>query len=330
MVRITGVPIQGLRHRPNRDSDANDVAPIGGLVRLKDEPIVHRSVSCNDNCFARHGTATTRRDLSGLSSVESCGVSPRIDAAAVADDALRESRQIFQGMKLSLASEPQCRAGIKRNSWHAIDQLGVRETGVPGRRQFTLQEVRQLIRGTEKIAIHAFEIAVDPFLSNNAFDRIDRRGMTFGGQFGAAFAIQMFQFEIPLVENGDEVRRRSFGFTREDRTVVQHDHRFAGLRQEIRRGQTGHPSADDTNIGAFILSEARESGSRGHGHPNGNRTSGMGVHAVGSRNWSHGLKNRCRHAAGFSHVNSFTEHLRDEKITTAPTRPPPKRRYISE
>jgi len=135
---------------PTGTATPNDVAPIGGLVRPEDEPIVHRSVGCNDNCFARHGTAATRRDLSGLSSVESYGVSPRIDAAAVADDALRESRQIFQGMKLSLASEPQCGAGIKRNSWHAIDQLGVRETGVPGRRQFTLQEVRRLIRALKR------------------------------------------------------------------------------------------------------------------------------------------------------------------------------------
>jgi hypothetical protein len=39
----------------------------------------------------------------------------------------------------------------------------------------------------------------------------------------------------------------------------------------------------------------------------------MGVHALGSRNWSHGLKNGCRRAGGFSHVSSFAEHLRDER-----------------
>ena len=121
-----------------------------------------------------------------------------------------------------------------------------------------------------------------PFLANDALDRVDGHRMPFGDQIGAAFSMEVFQFEIPLVENDDEVRRRSFGFAREARTVVKHDHGFAGLRKEIRRGQPGHPSADDTdtNIGALIFGEARESGPLGRGHPNRRRTSGMSVYGM--------------------------------------------------
>ena len=41
--------------------------------------------------------------------------------------------------------------------------------------------------------------------------------------------------------------------------------------------------------------------------------SSMDVHAVGSRNWSHGLKYQYLRAGGSAGFNSFTEHLRGDE-----------------
>ena len=147
-----------------------------------------------------------------------------------------------------------------------------------------------MIRRIEKIAIHAFEIAADALVANDALDGVDGRGMAFGRQLCAVFAMQSFQFEEPFVEHGGQLRGGSFGFPGDNRPVIQDDYGLAGFREQIRRGQADHPCADNTDIGRLILRETRKGGPRCRGHPNGSRLSGVGVHAVGSWNWSHALK----------------------------------------
>jgi hypothetical protein len=130
--------------------------------------------------IAAHETVqpSLRFDLSRTSADDFRRVCFGEDAPAVADDALRQSRQVFEGIKLRLASEQQRPAGVERNRRRAINHLGVRETGVPGTCQLPVQEIRRLIRSIEKIAIHAFEIAVDALVANDALDGVDARGMS--------------------------------------------------------------------------------------------------------------------------------------------------------
>jgi len=105
----------------------------------------------------------------------------------------------------------------------------------------------RLIRGIEQIAIHAGEIAVDAFFEDDTLDGVDGRGLTFGRQSGAVLAMQPFQFAKPVVEHGGEMRGRSFGFTRDNRAVVQNNHglpafvsRYAVVRPAIRRRRGRH------------------------------------------------------------------------------------------
>ena len=114
--------------------------------------------------------AAPRFGLSRFSAGDLRDVRPGKDAPAVADDGLRQGRQILEGMKLRLPSEPQRTTGIKRWQRRALDDLSVRQTGAPGRGQLAVQEVRRLIRRSDQIAIDAFEIAVDAFLAHDALD----------------------------------------------------------------------------------------------------------------------------------------------------------------
>ena len=55
-----------------------------------------------------------------------------------------------------------------------------------------------------------------------------------------------------------EVRARPLGLPRADRPLVQHDHRLALLRQQIRGHQPGDARADDADVGVGLLRRGRE------------------------------------------------------------------------
>jgi len=80
---------------------------------VNDEQIVYRRVGGHDNRRAADGVAVTRFDLSRFSAGDLRDVRCGEDAPTVADDGLRQGRQILEGMKLRLPSEAQRAAGVE-------------------------------------------------------------------------------------------------------------------------------------------------------------------------------------------------------------------------
>jgi len=67
-----------------------------------------------------------------------------------------------------------------------------------------------------EIAVHPFEVAIDPLLADDPFDSIDRCSVALGRQDGALLAVQAFELEVAIIQCGDQMRRGALGFPGDD------------------------------------------------------------------------------------------------------------------
>jgi hypothetical protein len=91
------------------------------------------------------------------------------------------------------------------------------ETGPCRSVKLRFQFSRTLIGADEEIAIQTLKPTIDHFVVDDAFDLIDRQGMTLGRLPSTLAPMQVLEFVITLVEYRGEMRCGADGFTAADR-----------------------------------------------------------------------------------------------------------------
>src|SRR5580658_6939950 len=109
-------------------------------------------------------------------------------------------------MKLRLPSKLQARTRIKQWSDRSLlDAIDAGEAGTMGGLKLLIENLRRLAGRHDQIAIQSFEITVDLFIVDDAFNAIDRGSVTPRHQPGVLFSVQSFQINVTSIERGDQV-----------------------------------------------------------------------------------------------------------------------------
>ena len=152
-------------------------------------------------------------------------------------------------MELRLVRKAQARAGVERDR-RAANLRDVVQAGAVDRLQLAIEKRLIVPGGAEEIAVEADEVACDSLARDDAFDAIDRRRVTLGGQPRAALAVIPLEFEEAIVERIDEVGRRRARLSAANAAVFDHHHRLPNLGKQIGSREPGDTSANDADIGS--------------------------------------------------------------------------------
>ena len=121
--------------------------------------------------------------------------------------------------------------------------------------EFALERGTLVALGEEKVAVEAGEIAVERFPAHDLVDALDRRGMAVGRDAHRLGAVQLLQLEVAVVEHVGQVAGGHAGHAGDERPVVEHGDRFAGLYQVISGAQAGDARADDAGVDMNVLGQ---------------------------------------------------------------------------
>ena len=105
----------------------------------------------------------------------------------------------------------------------------------------------------EKVTIEPFEIAIDALVTNVGLDAIDRGRMTLGGQAGAVFAMQPFNFNVAVVHGVRKMGRGALSLTSTYQPVIYDNHRFALTGKQVSGRQAGDAGAHDAHVRELVI-----------------------------------------------------------------------------
>ena len=168
---------------------------------MNGQQVVHRGVGRHHHGTGGNHRTRSRFDAGMLAAFDLRRMGVGVDAAAIPDDGLCQSRQILQGMKLPLARKPQSRSGIERTQRCTRDQFNIRQTRAMHGGQLAFEGLTGFSRRGEEVAVHAFEITIDLLLNDDVFDLIYGRGVALRDEPRPRFSVQLFQFEIAGVQS---------------------------------------------------------------------------------------------------------------------------------
>src|SRR3954470_19100627 len=170
-------------------------------------------------------------------------------------------------MELSLPWEAQAGARVPALVRRPRDHLNVAQAGAMRGVEFALERGTLVALREEKVAVQAGEIAVERFPAHDLVDALDRRGMAVGRDAHRLGAVQLLQLEVAVVEHVGQVAGGHARHARDERPVVEHGDRFAGLDQVVSGAQAGDTGADDADVDVNVLGQWRALRQRCRGGP---------------------------------------------------------------
>ena len=255
--RVLDVPVKRARHGTLGHEGPDDVRHVRRLLRVDRDAVVDRAVRRHDD-GPGGDLAVPAGDAGRRSGLDAFGVEPAENASTPAADGARESAEIAQGMKLSLAAEAHAGPRVERKlrPRHHRD-VG---SGSPGRRELLLQHLGTLVPSAEEESVHALELAGDLFAPGDLLDPIDRGGMARGREPRALRAAQPLDVGVSAIERRHEVGAGRAGHSAAQRAVVD-DHDGPALGgEEVGGGQPGDSGPDHAHVGADVGPHRREFG----------------------------------------------------------------------
>ena len=147
------------------------------------------------------------------------------------------------------------------------------------RLELSLQILACFFATEKQVSLNALEVTVDVFHRRDAFNAMDRRHVTLGGNACALFAVEAGDVVVPIVECGGEMGGGAARLSATDWPVVDDDYGAAGAGEEISGGHSGDAGADYTDIGAEVLSKWLELWHFGRAHPDRGRVTRVAMHA---------------------------------------------------
>src|SRR5687767_9872610 len=155
-------------------------------------------------------------------------------------------------MKLPLLREAQTRSRVEGTKRRARDACHRCKPRAMDRLQLFFQYLHIITRRNEQVPAEAFKFTVDAFVPDDGFYRVDRFGMTVGGQSCTLSPVQSLDFRISIVERIHQMRGRAACFAASDLTIVKNDYRLSRYSKKVRGGQTGNARTHNTDVGRGV------------------------------------------------------------------------------
>ena len=130
----------------------------------------------------------------------------------------------------------------------------------------------RIARAAHQVPVHARERAIDAFFLADVFDRVDRHAVAVRSQLRALFAVQVFEFEVAVVERIAQVAGGARGLAAVQVVFFEDDDIVASARQVPRGGQAGDAGPHDAGPCMRVCGQWRENRRVVHRHPE--RTTG--------------------------------------------------------
>jgi len=238
---------------------------------VDDEPIVHGNVGADDDVVGADDVAAGGRDLSRLAIFDFLGVHAGVNAAAIAEDRPRESLEILHGMNGRLARKAKGWSAVPEGERNPVNELGVGETGAMCGVELTLEILARFLAAEKEVTLDSLELAIYVFHRGDAFDAMDSRHVTLGGDAGALLTVESLDVVVPIVEGSGEMGSGTARFTATDWAVVDDDNRATGPGQQVCGGQARDSGPHNADVGTKILGKGLELWHFGSAHPDGGR-----------------------------------------------------------
>src|SRR5688500_12031669 len=100
----------------------------------------------------------------------------------------------------------------------------------------------------KKVSINALKIAIDVFVVNYGFNKIDSSGMTFCSDAASFLAKNFFYLIIPVIKSGGKVCGCSACFAAAYQTIFNQYDLFSRFRQGIGSGKPCQASPNDQYV----------------------------------------------------------------------------------
>jgi len=271
VVRIGSIPVQSLRDRSLRNSRADDIGAIRGLLAVDDEPVVDRRVGANDDVVRADDVAIARRHPRRLTILDLLRVHASVDLAPVTKNRASETLQVLERVEGSLSRKAERWSAVPESERDAIDQLCIGYSGALGRFELSFQVLARILAAKEEEAFDALEIAIDVFHRRNGFDSMNRRHVTFGCQPGTFLAVHLLDVVVAIIEGSGKVGGGATRLATTDWSVVDQNNSAARAGEQIGRGHAGDAGAYDANVRPQILGKRLKLRHFGGVHPDGGR-----------------------------------------------------------
>jgi len=250
VVRIGSIPVQSLRDRSLRNSRADDIGAIRGLLAVDDEPVVDWCIGANNDIIGVDDVAIARGDLRRLTILDFLGVDAGVDLPSITKNRASQTLQILERVKGGLSRKAKRGPAVPESERNAIDKLRIHYSGAVGRFELALQILACVLAAKKEEAFDTLEIAVDVFHRRNGLDSMYRRHVTLGCQPGTFLAVHDLDVVVAIVERGGEVSGCAARLTTTDWPIIDQDNGAASTREQIGRGHAGDPCSYDADIDA--------------------------------------------------------------------------------
>ena len=267
VVGVARVAGEHLRHRAARHARADHVGHVGRLLRVQRDTVVNWHICRHDERVAGDDVPADVNERRHAA-FDVVGVAVAENAAAHAQDRLREPGEILQRVELTLPREMQARAAIPAVR-RALDEAHVFQAGAVRGVELALERLALVALSEEEIAVEPREVAVDVLAPHDFVDALDRRAVAVGGHPDRFRAVQLLQLVVAVIEHVGEVAGRHARHAGDERAVVEHGDRQAGLGEVVGGAEARYARADDADVGMDVFFKRPAVRQEGGGGPDG-------------------------------------------------------------
>ena len=287
MVRVAGVPVEGVVHTALRDRGADHVGAVGRLLGVNAHPVVDgcRRVGRHDDRVGQHrrrAVVDLRPRgllLVGIGALHVLHPAAGEDLAAALLKCLGQGADVLERLKPRLPRESQARPGLVPAQDDPLELLHVLKARADRRLQLPVEQVGRVGGDREEVAVDALEIAVDLLFGDDLLDPVDGRRVALVGQLRPLWAMQLLHLHEPVVDGRRQVRAGAAALPGRDGSVVENRDRLPIPREQIRRRQPRDSGADDADVDAQVVRGRRVPGRLNRVVPGGRGRAVGALHA---------------------------------------------------
>jgi hypothetical protein len=171
-----------------------------------------------------------------------------VDTPTHAFNSLRHTRQVFNGMELTLFGKQKRRTGVVTGNRRGVYKTNPSESGSVRRIAFAF-EILNVTAGSQKqVTVQSRKIAIDFLFGYDLLDTIDGGLVTLRGQAGTGLTVQTLKIRESVIESEAQVRSRTSSLATCNRSVVDDNDREAIFCQQVSGSHTGNSGAYDTHV----------------------------------------------------------------------------------
>ena len=268
VVLNTRIPPQCVGYRAARQTPGDDIAGVEGELGLEERG-AGQPGEADQRVVRRDDDVLTAHDMAGRlhrARLAAEFISGRVfvDAASQLDERPGHARQVAAGLNACLIRKTNA---WTIDEWYRLDVFRVEPQIARERRIFP--QTRSLSLPTRfvlgpcvQVPVDPSETGVDRMLTDDVVNHRDRRQPGIPDRLGVVAPEPLDEFGQPRIGHHRQVGAGMAGVGRRAAIALEHDHPFAGLRQQVRRAEAGDARSYDDHIGLGVLREPGKPGER--------------------------------------------------------------------